>query len=281
MTFALAYGIISGMDASTEALNRIVQAVLVAAKYDAICPDTVRRLAAQELPKRRSFKAALKATKRRLHQIYGAFEQKADYDALYRRLAHAYGSGNDAAIRAACRQALGLHSSTQERLSILEKFYARIWSVTGVPRALLDMGCGLNPLALPWMDLPPTARYLALDIDAARIDFLNRYFALAGLPPLARWQDLLCEPPASPVDVALLLKTSTTLEQQEEGAPLRLLRALSAPFVVVSFPIRSLGGREKGMATHYRREFQALVADEPWSIRELRFETELVFVVSK
>lgn len=269
------------MDQSAEDLNEIVQAVLAAPKYNTVCPDTVRRIAAVEMPKRNGTKAALKATKRRLHQVYGAFEQDIDYDALYRRLAHAYRSGDEAAIRAACRDALRLHSSTQERLSILDEFYARIWAITGTPRTLLDLGCGLNPLTLPWMALPPAARTIALDIDAPRIDFLNRYLPLAGLPPLARWQDLLSHPPTTPSDVALLLKTSATLERQEQSGTLRLLRALNAPLVAVSFPIQSLGGREKSMAAHYRREFHALVANEPWSIRELLFETELVFIVGK
>ncbi len=77
---------------------------------------------------------------------------------------------------------------------------------------------------------------------------MNRYLQLAGFEPLARRQDILADPPVDPADVALLLKTSSTLERQEKGATVRLVEALRAPFVVVSFAVKSLGGREKGMA---------------------------------
>jgi 16S rRNA (guanine(1405)-N(7))-methyltransferase len=269
------------MDAPPADVDEIVHTVLAAGKYRAVCPDTVRWIAARALSAHGKGRVALKETRSRLHQIYGAFERRVDYDAAHRRLAAAYAAGSAPAVEAACRDALRRHSSTAERLPILDDFYAAIWAVTGAPRSLLDLGCGLNPLTLPWMRLPPGARYLAFDIDAPRVAFLNRFFALAGLPTLAVWQDVLRRPPELEADVALLLKTSPTLERQEKGSTLRLLQALNAPFVVVSFSVKSLGGREKGMAAHYAREFASLVEGQPWSARRLAFETELVFVVEK
>ena len=62
---------------------------------------------------------------------------------------------------------------------------------------------------------------------------------------------MLVSAPAEPADVAFLLKMLPSLEQQEKGSSARLLGALRAPFVVVSFPTESLGGREKGMRVHY------------------------------
>jgi hypothetical protein len=60
-----------------------------------------------------------------------------------------------------------------------------------------------------------------------------------------------------------------------------LLDALRVRHVVVSFPVQSLGQREKGMAAHYERTFRAQLAGRPWPIARLRFESELVFVVDK
>jgi len=269
------------MDLFAVDAKEIVQAVLAVKKYRFVCPDTVLRIARSELTRRGSVKAALKGTKRRLHQICRSFERNLDYEAAYRHLQAAYGQGKVSAIQAACREILRQHSSTRERLPILKEFYNPLWAITGVPRTLLDLGCGLNPLTLPWMELPPGSQYIAFDIDAPRIAFLNRFFALAGLPPLASWQDVVCHLPEREADVALLLKTSPTLEHQEKGGTLRLLQALQVPFLVVSFSVKSLGGKEKGMATHYEREFLAMVEDEPWQISKQVFETELVFVIKK
>jgi len=269
------------MDVSTADVDEIVCAVLAARKYHAVCPDTVRRIAEGELIKRGSVPKALKGTKSRLHQVYSAFEGAIDYGEAHRRLKTAYDTGSGSAIRDACRRVLRLHSSTRERLPILDTFYPEIWGMTGIPNILIDLGCGLNPLALPWMSLPHGARYYAYDIDAPRIEFLNRYFSLIGSPPLAAWQDVLCRPPETEADVALLLKTSPTLERQEKKGTLRLLQALKAPAVVVSFSVKSLGGKHKGMAAHYERQFLSTVADESWQVTKLAFETELVFVVKR
>lgn len=262
-------------------VDEIVRAVLATKKYRSVCPDTVRRIALRELAGHGNPKTALKGTKSRLHQVYGAFEREIDYEAGFRRLEVAFGARSGPDIAAACREVLRLHQSTVERLPILDEFYAGIWEVTGVPRSLLDLACGLNPLTLPWMHLTPGAQYFAFDIDEPRIAFLNRFFRLAGFPPLASWQDIVCRPPQVEADVALLLKTSPTLERQEKGSTLCLLQALKTPFAVVSFSVKSLGGRAKGMAAHYEREFLSMVESEPWQVSKLAFKTELVFVVGK
>jgi 16S rRNA (guanine(1405)-N(7))-methyltransferase len=267
--------------AENAALDRVVSAVSASKKYRTICADTIRRIAARELAARGSVKMATKATKRQLHQAYGAFEHDFDEQVATQRLEAAYQTGSQSQIRSACGHVLDLHSSTRERLPILDRFYRSIFQITGQAASLLDVGCGLNPLALPWMDLVAGVRYIALDIDAARIRFLNRYLSLAGSEPLARCQDVLSRPPDDAADVALLLKMSPTLERQEPGATLRLIEHLPASYVVVSFAIKSLGGREKGMARYYQQQFLTWMGGRRWPVETLSFETELVFIVNK
>ena len=262
-------------------LDQAVAAVTSSKKYHAVCADTVRRIAGRELANRKNLKPAIKATKRRLHQVYGAFEQDVDYGTLYRQLETAYGTGSETEIRTACRTALGSHSSTRERLSILDRFYSAIFEVTGRPHSILDLGCGLNPLSLPWMGLSADSRYIPLDIDGARIGFLNRFLSLTRLDPLARCQDILVHPPDNAADVALLLKMSPTLERQDSGATGRLIEQLNTRIVVVSFAVRSLSGRDKQMRENYERLFLDLFESRGWPFERLLFETELVFVLEK
>jgi 16S rRNA (guanine(1405)-N(7))-methyltransferase len=260
-------------------LEHVVAAVTSSKKYRAVCTDTVRRIAEREVANQGNEKAAIKATKRRLHQVYGAFEQAVNYDVLYHRMEVAYGSGSEQSIRAACRHVLSLHSSTRERLPILGRLYPAIFEATGRPSSILDLGCGLNPVSLPWMGLGAGARYIAIDIDGERIRFLNRFLCLAGLDPLARCQDVLVQPPDDAADVALLLKMSPTLERQEPGGTLDLIERLRAPCVVVSFAVKSLGGQEKGMVEHYQQQFLGWLQHRRWSAEKLVFESELVFLV--
>lgn len=273
------------MDAARPDAERTVEhvaaMVIASRKYARLHPDTIRRIAARELAAhpRAPLKELAKATRRGLHQVTSAFERQPDYEPAFQRLAAAFAGGSPSDIRAACRHALALHASTRERLPILDEFYARLWQRTGVPASILDLGCGLNPLSLPWMDLPPGARYEAFDVDGAGIEFVNRFLHLAGREPPARWQDILARPPTFPADVALLLKSGPSLEHQEKAAMLRLIRTLPARVVVVSFAVASLGGRDRGMVSHYRRRFLSLAAEQGWTVDELSFATEMVFIV--
>jgi 16S rRNA (guanine(1405)-N(7))-methyltransferase len=266
-------------------VDQIVANVQASQKYCDVCVDTIRRIAAQEWAKRgmakRALKLAIKATKSRLHQAYGAYETSLNYDRAYHALQAAYAEGTAEATQVVCHRLLALHTSTRERLPILNRFYAEIFSHTGVPLSLLDLACGLNPLSLPWMGLSGEAAYSAYDIDAERIAFLQRYFDLAGLRGHAHLQDVIIDLPAERADVALLLKSTTCLERQRRGSTLALLDGLDARHIVVTFAVRSLGRREKGMLAHYARTFAEMVEDRPWAVTRLDFQTELVYVVEK
>nr|AIA14252.1 Ribosomal RNA methyltransferase (FmrO) [uncultured bacterium] len=173
------------------------------------------------------------------------------------------------------------HASTRERLPILEGFYATTLASLGPVRSVLDLACGLNPLALPWMPLAPDARYYACDIYADMIAFLNSFFAQAGIRGQARVCDLVASAPDEQVDLALVLKALPPLDQQAKHAGRNLLRALNARHILVSFPAHSLGGRGKGMAENYEQRFRALADAEGWSIERFVFPTELAFLVRK
>ena len=71
------------------------------------------------------------------------------------------------------------------------------------------------------------------------------------------------------------------LVEADEYAPVRLLDAVQARFLLVSFPAQSLGGRRKGMAAHYENRFQRLLEDRNWPVQRFEFTTELAFLVRK
>ncbi|MBN1934811.1 MAG: methyltransferase [Anaerolineae bacterium] len=271
----------------SHALEQITANVLASPKYRRVCADTVRRIAAQALARQETLAQAIKSTKSKLHQVYGAYGSTINYRRALDDLSTSYTMSSSStmadrsAFKLTCHKLLSLHASTRERLHILDHFFERIFACTGTPAVLLDLACGLGPLALPWMNLAPDAVYNAYDIDAQRIEFLNHFFDLAGVRGRAHLHDILCRSPEEQADVALLLKSSACLEQQEKGSTLTLLDCLHAPHIVVTYPVASLGRRPKGMVAHYAQTFEAMLADRPWSVTRLDFETELAFVVSK
>lgn len=73
--------------ADPRQIDEVLAAILAAPKYRAIHPALVYTLAARELAARRSVKAAIKATKNKLHQIAGAYvEQRIDIAGWVRQL---------------------------------------------------------------------------------------------------------------------------------------------------------------------------------------------------
>ena len=282
-----------------EALVRELQA---SAKYRHVSEDLIRRLGTRELAARRSLKEAVKETKNTLHQIAGAFlDRPPHYDAWLQQLQQAaeqeqtlvpssIDSRNSVhpssfilhpSLRPACAAIMDNHASTRERLPLLNTFYAQTLARVAPVRSVLDVCCGLNPLALPWMPLAPNAEYYACDLYGDMMAFLNRVFALMGIQGQAQVCDAAGTPPTQTAHVALLLKALPPLEQSDKTAALRLLQNLQAEHILVSFPTRTLGGRNKQMGTHYETRFRALVAGERWQLERYEFANELCFLVSK
>jgi 16S rRNA (guanine(1405)-N(7))-methyltransferase len=263
-------------------LDELVAAVLSSPKYHAITPDFVRSVGSRELSKRRTWKEAVKATKNKLHQVAGAYlEAGTQYAAWLGELEQASRSGDREGFLKACAQVMSYHSSTKERLALLDRFY--VTTLAGLPpiHSILDVACGLNPLAIPWMPLAEGADYYAVDIYRDMADFLNRFMALAPVRGHAQAGDVLQGCPSQPADVALILKSVPCLEQVDKSAGRRLLDTLNAAHLLVSFPVHSLGGRSKGMAATYEAHFRQLVAGQGWRIERFEFTTELVFRISK
>jgi 16S rRNA (guanine(1405)-N(7))-methyltransferase len=269
---------VSGDGAVTEVLARVGQS----RRYRWVAEEVVARLVREELPRARNIADAEKRTKRRLHQIFGAYTGRPEYTRLLLDITAAQQAGEEA-LRAACRVAMSQHASTRERLPLLDDFYTRIFAVTGTPRTLLDIACGLNPLAVSWMALPEGARYVACDIDTGMLGFVGGVLDLFGLAHDVSVCDVVTAPPVARCDVALLLKTIPCLDQQDPAATERLLRTQleQARHVVLSFPTHSLSGRGKGMARTYRARCAALLKSmEPHGpVVALEFPGELVVVV--
>jgi len=264
-------------------IEPIVDRVLRSARYRDVDRALLDRLAAEELPKSRNADDAVKRVKRRLHQAVGAYRGAGAADPLAAVRATWGGDSSDAAFRAACLAVMRGHASTNERLPDLDRFFAPIWELTGgTPRTLLDLGCGLGPLALPWMGLSPEATYHACEVDRRSLEVVDAFLDLVGQPHAVDARDLVADgPPPIRSDVALLLKLVPLLDRQDPSAAARLLGALDARHVVISFPSSSLGGRRRGMEATYRHRLDELVAALAIEeMSEASVPNELVFVVT-
>jgi len=265
-------------------VESVTTRVLASRRYRHVDPALVERLAAEETPKAKNLADVEKRTKRRLHQIFGAYTGQPDYTKLLLNLTAAWQTGDEAEIRAACREAMAAHASTRERLAVLDEFYERVFAITGIPTSIVDIAAGLNPLAVPWMQLGTDTRYVAYDIDSQMLGFVDGALELFGVPHRAETRDIVSDPPQDTCDVALLLKSVPCLDQQDPAASARIIHTIRARQVVVTFPTRSLGGHAKGMAQNYRTRFESLLAELGSGFAlagEVELANELVFVIDR
>jgi 16S rRNA (guanine(1405)-N(7))-methyltransferase len=261
-------------------LDDVVGQLAASGKYADLCQATLERIAFWALERHPRPKDAVKAAKRKLHQAFAAYLDPGAVALAERRTAELGAAPARETLETAARAILRHHASSGERLDNLDAFYTAVWRATGRPRNVLDLACGFSPFALPFMGLDAGCRYDAIDIDTRLMAAADRFRALTGQPGQAMADDILVHPPAAAVDVALLLKTLPCLDQQEPGAGARLLGRIEARAIVVSYPVRSLGGRQKGMIESYRASFGRLAGTLDRQVTELDIADELVFVLT-
>ena len=268
-------------------------------KYGSLCDETLLRMASWAAARHASPREALKAAKRKLHQVYGAYCDQCDLRRVAEVVQALPHGAPEETIRSACRDLLRHHASTREREAILDQVFPAIFDEIGPVTSILDLACGLRPFMLPWMAPSDTVcrgltncavEYRACDIDTRLVAILNEFLARLGRPPAAQCRDLLVSVPShvtvcrgltNCADVALLLKALPCLEQQEKGAGLRLLPQIPARYLVASFPAQSLGGRAKGMVQHYETYMLRLAAALHFSVRSFPFPSETFYVLAR
>ena len=265
-----------------NSLKNLAEKVQANQKYQSITQDLVMRLSEEAIRKGLSGKSAVKAVRNKLHQVGGAyFKQNLDYTTAIHELTKLPEQMDTDQVKQYCRKFMRAHASTAERLSILETFYQTTLSSIAPVSSILDLACGMNPLAIPWMPLTDNFSYHACDIYLDMLGLLNQFFNQFKLNASAQPCDLLGEIPNNQAQVAFLLKTIPCLEQMEKTIGLRLLEAIQAEHILVSFPVHSLGGRKKGMPDFYRDHFLEMISQKEWGIQVFTFPTELAFLVTK
>ena len=237
-------------------------------------------IASQELRKGNGDKQAIKQLKARLHQAVLAYEPEAkSLRKLAQRLDEAASLGRDRVTEVAF-SGLALHASTRERILDKDGFYPKL--LEGIcPESILDLGCGLNPLFLPWMGLPEDVAYLASDASSACGLAVSTFFRAWGVDGIFSQCDLSDQVPGEETDLALMMKLIPTLDRIRPGLGLEVLDQVRSPIVAVSFPTRSLGGREKSMERNYSEGFEAALKKRAWNYSRISMGRELAYIVRK
>ena len=229
-------------------------------KYGDVHPDAIRRAIAECEDRYKKPKELEKAVREKLHGITSAF------------------NGLDRAKPSdSLESLLSRHASTRERLPLerMDALYARVFAVTGEPKSVLDLACGLNPLYLLRRRSCPVT---GVDVSKSCIELLSAEENFTG-----RWADLLSADavPRERFHAALMFKILPLLERQQPGAASELMERADAEYLVISFPTRTLGGRNVGMEKHYSEWMEAHIPPNRAIAERFTDENELFYIMKE
>jgi 16S rRNA (guanine(1405)-N(7))-methyltransferase len=270
------------MGIDPERMGKLADEILQNRKYRnlGIPRETILDLLTRENAGACDEKAVLKNVRKKMHQLIAPYLGDADYAQADGWLEKAHANGSEVEVRQACEQIMKLHASTRERMPHLDDFYQQVFSTCGKPASILDLACGFNPFALPWMGLSLGSVYRAYDIHTPRVKLINRFLALQGRPPLAEVRDILIHPPGETADMAFFFKEAHRMEQRRKGANRELWQALKVKHIIVSLPIQSLSGQHD-LSRQMRLLMTSSLNGSSWSVQELISANEMIFCIQK
>jgi 16S rRNA (guanine(1405)-N(7))-methyltransferase len=269
-------------------INKISEIIKKNKKYSSISEDVItdeiesyfrknpNKLDLLEKQKSEKFKKIIKEIRSNLHKSYGSFqtEDKAKRDDYLRKIS----SINDFRTHDLI---LSTSVSAKERLNDYSKLYKKIFSITGKPQSIIDLGCGLNPVSLPYMGIN-SCIYHAYDIDENDIAFLNRYFGLMkhysnikGTASVLNLKNNLLKIPKA--DICFLFKVFDVIEKDNHKLSESIIKSLNCKYIIVSFSTKTVSG--KHMNHPYRGWIERMLERINLKYEKISLENEVFYII--
>jgi len=241
-------------------------------KYKDLSDEIIRKEIKEYLrknpdSKRYKNKKIVKDIKAELHKLTGRFQIKK------RKKKQEYLNKKD------YEGILSTNLSTKERLKDYDKLYSLIFSTTGRPKIILDIGCGINPCSYPIMKIK--SKYLAYDINQGDIDFVNEFFKkfnIKGKAEILDLRDIDNVKKLPKADLCLMFKIIDPLEKGK-GHKLseKIIKNLKCKYIVASFATKTIS--RKPMKYPYRGWFERMLNRNKFKWEKINTNSEVYYIV--
>lgn len=166
---------------------------------------------------------------------------------------------------------LQTHTSTSERLSFYPKL-KKIISTLNI-KSILDIGCGLNPIALA----EPDIIYYASEINEENLKLINDFFKKNKIKGKTFVYDLRKPSHNLPrADLCLIMKVLDLIERKKTQA---ILRKINCKYFLISFSTRKLSG--KSMTHPKRNWFERILNELDYPFKIIQSENEIFYLINK
>ena len=202
--------------------------------------------------KKKNIKKTVKETRNILNRIYGQFWLDNKFN-------------------------LSSHKSTKERLEIYSSIYKKIFSITGKPNSILDLGCGLNPLSYNYLDCKP--KYTAVELTKEDCKKINEYFKNNKIDGTAISKDLTRDSEFPKADVCFMFKLLESLEEKNHKLSEKLITSINCKWIIVSFSLLTI--RNRRMNYPRRGWFERMLKRLNLKYEIIKEDNEIFYILLK
>lgn len=169
---------------------------------------------------------------------------------------------------------LRTHSSTRERMDFYPEIKKMIQKLS--IKSILDLGCGLNPIALASSGII----YHAADIKSSELELVKEYFKVNNINGSIFLQDLRKINSDLPeADLCLMLKVLDVIEKNGHKLAEQIIRHIKSKYLLISFSTKTLSG--KSMKHPQRGWIERLLGRLGFSYKTFSSKNEIFYLAEK
>ncbi|MEK6855247.1 MAG: hypothetical protein AABX73_03415 [Nanoarchaeota archaeon] len=168
---------------------------------------------------------------------------------------------------------LRTHSSTSERIDFYPSLKKMIKNLK--IKSILDLGCGLNPIALSDKKI----KYYASDIKEDELSLIESYFAQNKINGRTFVYDIRAIKDDLPkADLCLLFKVIDLVSKNNKSLTKNILSNIKCKYILVSFPTKKLSGRP--MSKPKRIWFERILAELNMKFETFQSDNEIFYLIN-
>lgn len=173
------------------------------------------------------------------------------------------------------RHLLETNSAAKERAEDYEFLKQKISELNAV--SILDLGCGINPIALANKNI----KYYASDIRDDDLNLLKAFFDKNKINGKVFYYDLnnIKREELPSADLCLLMKVLDILDKKDKSLSERIILSVPSRYILVSFAARTLSGRNMN---HPRRIwFERILQRNSLQFEYYQRKNEIYYLIKK
>ena len=216
--------------------------------------------------KKKELKILIKEIRKELRKYVGRYQIKTDYKKRLELL-----EKNN------IPDLLKTHTSTKERLD----FYPELIKIINdlKPKSILDLGSGLNPIAIISYINNKAIVYHAIDIKRDELKLVEYFFTKNKIEGDVHLHDIRKIKNFPKTDLCLILKTLDIIDDKRHRISESIIKGLNSKHIIVSFSTRTLSG--KPMNSPRRAWFENLLKELNYKYEIRGSHNEIFYVVEK